>query len=101
MAGVKGRSGGARAGAGRKPNPDNKGSEYAPSTEGMTPLDALETFMNDPALPAALRLKAMGLAAPFRHKKMGEGKADPKDTGTGAASGRFAPRQGPRGAVKH
>jgi hypothetical protein len=68
----------------------------------MTPLDALETFMNDPALPAALRLKAMGLAAPFRHKKMGEGKADPKDTGTGAAApGRFAPRPGPRGAVKH
>ncbi|MDN4038656.1 hypothetical protein [Massilia sp. YIM B02443] len=102
MAGVKGRSGGARAGAGRKPNPENVGSEYAPSTEGMTPLDALETFMNDPALPAALRLKAMGLAAPFRHKKMGEGKADQKGSGAGAEpSGRFAPRQGPRGAVKH
>lgn len=102
MAGVKGRSGGARAGAGRKPNPENKGAEYAPSTEGMTPLEALETFMNDPALPAALRLKAAGLAAPFRHKKMGEGKADQKGTGDSPAStGRFAPRQGPRGAVKH
>lgn len=102
MAGVKGRSGGARAGAGRKPKPENVGAEYAPSTAGMTPLDALETFMNDPALPAALRLKAAGLAAPFRHKKMGEGKTDPKGDGAGTApSGRFAPRQGPRGAVKH
>lgn len=102
MAGVKGRSGGARQGAGRKKNPENAGAEYAPSTEGMTPLDALETFMNDPALPAALRLKAAGLAAPFRHKKMGEGKVDPKDAGASAGgSGRYATRQGPRGAVKH
>ena len=102
MAGVKGRSGGARAGAGRKKNPENAGAEYAPSTAGQTPLEALETFMNDPALPAALRLKAAGLAAPFRHKKMGEGKTDPKGTGDSpATTGRFATRQGPRGAVKH
>lgn len=103
MAGVKGRSGGARAGAGRKPNPENVGSEYAPSTEGMTPLDALETFMNDPALPAALRLKAMGLAAPFRHKKMGEGKSDAKPgAAAGTGSGKYAARTAPRGvATKH
>ncbi|WP_137171425.1 hypothetical protein [Massilia sp. HP4] len=67
----------------------------------MTPLDALETFMNDPALPAALRLKAAGLAAPFRHKKMGEGKPDPKTDPAGQPSGRFAARTGPPGAVKH
>ena len=103
MAGVKGRSGGARAGAGRKPNPENKGAEYAPSTEGMSPLEALETFMNDSALPAALRLKAAGLAAPFRHKKMGEGgkgTADKPPTGA-SPGGKYATRTGPPGAVKH
>lgn len=99
MAGVKGRSGGARAGAGRKKNPENEGEDYAPSTAGMTPLEALETFMNDPALPAALRLKAAGLAAPFRHKKMGEGKgvgSQPEAPPTG----RYKTRTGP-GATKH
>jgi len=103
MAGVKGRSGGARVGAGRKKNPENAGAEYAPSTAGMTPLDALETFMNDPALPAALRLKAAGLAAPFRHKKMGEGGVgDAKQAAAdAAASGKYATRSGPRAAVKH
>lgn len=101
MAGVKGRSGGARVGAGRKKNPENAGAEYAPSTAGMTPLEALETFMNDPAMPAALRLKAAGLAAPFRHKKMGEGKVDTKPAAdaAGAGSSKYAARTGPRGAA--
>lgn len=103
MAGVKGRSGGARAGAGRKKNPENEGAEYSPSTSGMTPLEALETFMNDPEVPVALRLKAAGLAAPFRHKKMGEGsKADAgKTAADAAATGKYATRTGPRAATKH
>ena len=100
MAGVKGKSGGARAGAGRKKNSENEGAEYSPSTTGLTPLEALETFMNDPEVPVALRLKAAGLAAPFRHKKMGEGgRADkPADT---PSTGRYATRRGPGAAVKH
>jgi phage terminase small subunit len=103
MAGVKGRSGGARAGAGRKPNPENAGAEYAPSTTGQTPLEALETFMNDPALPAALRLKAAGLAAPFRHKKMGEGtKAGAGKTAPeGDGPGKYKTRRAPGAATTH
>lgn len=103
MAGVKGRSGGARAGAGRKKNPENEGEEYAASTTGMTPVEVLEFFMNDPAVPVALRLKAAGLAAPFRHKKMGEGsKAEAgKSAAEAAASGKYATRRGPSAAVKH
>lgn len=103
MAGVKGRSGGARAGAGRKKNPENQGAEYSASTEGMTPLEALEFFQNDPEVPLALRIKAAGLAAPFRHKKLGEaskkdsGKSAGADAGDAAAPSRFAPRVGPRG----
>lgn len=103
MAGVKGRSGGARAGAGRKKNPENQGAEYSASTEGMTPLEALEVFQNDPAVPLALRIKAAGLAAPFKHKKLGEsskpeaGKPAPE----GAGTSRYATRKGPGAAVKH
>jgi phage terminase small subunit len=103
MAGVKGRSGGARTGAGRKKNPENQGAEYSPSTAGMTPLETLEIFMNDPEVPIALRLKAAGLAAPFRHKKLGEGgKADAGKTAAEvAANGKYATRRGPDNAVKH
>lgn len=99
MAGVKGRSGGARAGAGRKKNPENEGAEYTASTEGMSPLEALEVFQNDPAVPVALRIKAAGLAAPFKHKKLGEaGKKEAANAGAGAGEtgGRFKTRTGPR-----
>lgn len=101
MAGVKGRSGGARAGAGRKKNPENQGAEYSASTEGMTPLDALEHFMNDPDVPVALRIKAATAAAPFKHKRQGEaGKkesAKAAAAAAGAAPSRFTTRTGPRG----
>ena len=103
MAGVKGRSGGARAGAGRKKNPENAGAEYSPTTTGLSPLEALEIFMNDPEVPVALRLKAAGLAAPFRHKKMGEGgKADAgKAAADEAGAGKYATRRAPGSAAKH
>lgn len=100
MAGVKGRSGGARAGAGRKKNPENEGAEYSASTAGMSPLEALEHFQNDPAVPVALRIKAAGLAAPFKHKKLGEGgkKDAPQPAnanGNGESGGRYKTRTGP------
>lgn len=103
MAGVKGRSGGARPGAGRKKNPENEGAEYSPSTEGLAPLEALEVFMNDPAIPVALRIKAATAAAPFKHKRLGEAgkKESPKSVGAGAdgatTPSRFSTRTGPRG----
>lgn len=101
MAGVKGKSGGARPGAGRKKNPENEGEEFAGSTTGMTPVEVLEFFMHHEAVPVALRLKAAGLAAPFRHKKMGEGgKASDKPSDT-PNTGKYATRRGPVAAVKH
>lgn len=102
MAGVKGRSGGARPGAGRKKNPENEGAEYSGSTDGMTPLEALEFFMNDPAVPVALRLKAAGLAAPFKHKKMGESskKESVTPADAGAPPSRYKTRTGP-GTTQH
>lgn len=106
MAGVKGKSGGARAGAGRKKNPENQGTEFSPATEGMSPLEALEFFQNHPAVPVALRIKAAQAAAPFKHKKLGEmGKKESNKAaaagagGADAAPSRFAARTGPRGAA--
>jgi hypothetical protein len=100
MAGVKGRSGGARPGAGRKKKPENEGTEFAASTAGKSPLEVLEFFMNDPEVPVALRLKAAGLAAPFKHKKLGESGKTPEKP-VGETSSRFATRKGPGAAVKH
>lgn len=101
MAGVKGKSGGARPGAGRKKNPENEGAEYSASTEGMTPLQVLEFFMNDPEVPVALRLKAAQAAAPFKHKKLGEGGKPSTPEAPAAGTGRYAARRGPGAAVKH
>jgi len=58
--------------------------------------------MNDPEVPVVLRFKAAGLAAQFRHKKMGEGgKADAgKSAAEAAAGGKYAARTGPRAAAK-
>lgn len=103
MAGVKGRSGGARQGAGRKKKPENEGAEYTASTAGLSPLEVLEFFMNDPEVPVALRLKAAGLAAPFKHRKLGEAskKEGDKPAGNSATPSRFATRKGPGAATKH
>lgn len=102
MAGVKGKSGGARPGAGRKKNPENEGAEFAESTEGMTPVEVLEFFMHHDAVPVALRLKAAGLAAPFRHKKLGEGaKSGAKDTTAPQPGSKYATRSGPRAGTTH
>jgi hypothetical protein len=102
MAGVKGRSGGARPGAGRKKKPENEGAEYTVSTAGKSPLEVLEFFMNDPEVPVALRLKAAGLAAPFKHKKPGASDKPGADKPEGEAPpSRYAPRKGPGAATKH
>lgn len=100
MAGVKGKSGGARAGAGRKKNPENEGAEFVGSTEGLTPLDALEFLAHHEAVPVALRIKALGLAAPFRHKKLGEGGKPAPDADKLATPSKYETRTRP-GATQH
>lgn len=102
MAGVKGKSGGARPGAGRKKKPENEGAEYSASTPGLSPLEVLEFFMNDSEVPVALRLKAAGLAAPFKHAKPGANNKAVGDKPEGdAPPSRYATRKGPRSVTKH
>jgi hypothetical protein len=100
MAGVKGKSGGARVGAGRKKNPENEGAEFAGTTEGMSPVETLEFFMHHEAVPVALRIKAAQAAAPFKHKKLGEG-GKPATSEAPAASDKYGTRTGPGGRMQH
>lgn len=98
MAGKPGRSGGARAGAGRKKKVENDGTEYGDSTEGMAPLEVLKYFMNHDAVPIALRLKAAQAAAPFEHQKLGEGgkKEGKQEAAKRAGKGKFGATAPPR-----
>lgn len=102
MAGAKGRSGGARPGAGRKPK--DPAEEQTIATSGnQTPLGFLLAVMNDNALADKLRLEAAKTAAQYVHPKKGEGgkKDDAADRAKAAAGGKFGPRQGPRLAVNN
>lgn len=113
MAGVKGRSGGARPnsggarpGAGRKPkepqplpqieatkaSKDPELLEVTPVTDGgMTPLDFLLAVMRSPEVDGKLRLEAAKTAAQYCHLKKGDGgiKDEKAEKAKKAASGKF------------
>lgn len=93
MAGVKGRSGGARPGAGRKPAP------IVPISVPVaaTPLDFLLSVMNDAGAAPELRVKAATTAAQYLHiRKVDGGKKDEQaDKAKQAATGRFAASEPP------
>ena len=88
MAGVKGRSGGARPGAGRKPAPK------LPLTVPVapTPLEFLLSVMNDAGADPALRVKAATTAAQYMHiRKVDGGKKDEQaEKAKAAATGKFS-----------
>jgi phage terminase small subunit len=97
MAGVKGRSGGARPGAGRKPQTEAEKKTIATSGK-QTPLEFLLSVMNDNDVEDKLRLEAAKTAAQYVHPKKGEGgkKDDAADRLKAASGGKFGVRQGPR-----
>ena len=95
MAGVKGRSGGARSGAGRKPKEKPKSVEI----EGRDPLQFLLDVMQGLITPSAEQLKAAQTAVQYMHPKKGESsgkKEAAEDAQKAAASGRFGMREAPR-----
>ncbi len=93
MAGVKGRSGGARPGAGRKPAPKLPLAVVA----APTPLEFLLSVMNDAGADPALRVKAATTAAQYMHiRKQDGGKKDEQaDKAKKAATGKFAAAAAP------
>lgn len=91
MAGVKGRSGGARAGAGRKP----KQPAVTGGTDAKVFLEQVIAGLIE-ASPAQIR--AAQALLPFQHQRLGEGgKKDEKaDKAKKAATGRFASATPPK-----
>ena len=103
MAGVKGRSGGARPGAGRKPrqpvlietSQDKKSDdtvEVILAGDGKDPMQFLEDLMANPTLDAKLRLEAAKILMPFKHVRKGDvgKKAERQESAQKVAGGKFA-----------
>lgn len=70
MAGVKGKSGGARPGAGRKPKPPTIVDLAATYDD---PEKFLRAVMNDTMTDAKLRVDAAKALMPYVHQRKGEG----------------------------
>lgn len=91
MAGVKGMKGGggARPGAGRKPEPEVIVEHI---DEKDDPKAFLLNMMNDSAIDVKLRLDAAKTLMPFFHVKLGEGgKREAKETAAKkAGAGKFS-----------
>lgn len=118
MAGVKGRSGGARPGSGRKKKPpvlladDLIGSEPPPVTEsailappGGDPdsIRFLRAAVNHPGLDVKLRIDAAKALAPYEAQRKGEGgkKDEQGAAAKRAAGGKFAPAAPPKLVVSN
>jgi phage terminase small subunit len=102
MAGVKGKSGGARPGAGRKPAaptplstaPANSAAGSEPTASD--PLKFLLDVMNDAAADGKLRVDAAKAALPFVHAKKGEaGKKEAKQEDAAKIASKFGARPAP------
>lgn len=92
MAGVKGRSGGARKGAGRKPRPPAIVDGEVGDAKGF-----LERVVRGELLPSAAQLDAAKALLPYQHRKLGEaGKKEQRQEQAGQVRGRFAPAAPPR-----
>lgn len=93
MAGVKGRSGGARPGAGRKPKPVSPIEVPA----APDPLTFLLSVMNNTKAAPELRVKAATTAAQYVHVRRSDGgkKDDDADKAKKAAAGKFSASPAP------
>mgnify|MGYP001023509152 CR=1 FL=1 len=91
MAGVKGRSGGARPGAGRP----RKTADVQPAD--MEPLEFLAAVMRGSIEPTGAQLKAAIAAAKYVHQVPGVGgkKGEQAKKAESVAGGKFAARRAP------
>lgn len=102
--------GGYRPGAGRKKktgaeavdaavvSAQKQGVDVAPRGAGdMTPLEYMLSVMNDSTVPSDRRDRMAIAAAPFVHKRAGEGgkKEEREDAARKAFGGKFSPQQAP------
>ena len=101
MAGAKGRSGGARSGAGRKPQE----TVLIDSTDLLTsdPTQFLTALMNDPAADIKLRADAAKalLNAELRSQEAKGKKEERNDAAKKASTNKFAPSAPPKLVVNN
>lgn len=92
MAGIPGKSGGARPGAGRKPKEPVLNTSTALLTKD--PKDFLVAVMNDVSTDMKTRTDAAKALLPFVHQKLGEGgkKEQKQEAAAKAAGGKFGLR---------
>lgn len=100
MAGVKGRSGGARSGAGRKPKERDSEAENKDKPVLIAECDMLK-MLQDVALgrveATALQVRAAIAAVQYTHAKVGEGgKKEQKQEAANKVASRFAPAAPPK-----
>ena len=116
MAGVKGRSGGKRLGAGRKAKPKapkaqvetvDATGEASPEPQQLPttddPLVFLMAVQNDPMTDIRTRVRAAIAAVQYKHTKRGDGgkKDDQADKAKKVAVGRFGPAAPPKLVVNN
>lgn len=101
MAGVKGRSGGARAGAGRKPKPKVATPPVPQPDQDM--LTLLQNVALGRTEVTSLQVRAAIAAVQYTHAKRGEGgkKDEAAERAKKAAAGRFAPKAPPKLVVSN
>lgn len=99
--GMKG-GGGARPGAGRKPQKKEESLTIA-SDGKQTPLEFLLSVMNDNAVDDRMRLDAAKSAAQYCHIKSGEGgkKEEKQQAAKKAGAGKFGAAAPPRLVVNN
>jgi len=95
MAGVKGRSGGARPGAGSKPKPPQL---LQVKPDGDTPLDILLAIARDETVDVMARARAASAAAQYVHVRRHDGGKRDTDArkAKSAAGGKFKPNAPPK-----
>ncbi len=109
MAGVKGKSGGARPstggarpGAGRKPKPPPEMPNAGTTGGDQDPKQFLLNVMNDDLADPRLRMDAAKALLPFVHQKLGEGgkKDERLNSAKRAGAGKFSAAPPPLRLVK-
>lgn len=109
MAGVKGRSGGARPGAGRKPKVASEAAKATAQPGAQTAAGAglsdakefLEGVIQGRILASEAELRAATALLPYQHKKLGEsGKKEKQQEEASKLGGRFAAAPPPRLAAR-
>lgn len=97
MAGVKGRSGGARAGAGRPRKPKDETPKAPPLIQADDMLDLLQKVALGQVEATALQVRAAIAAVQYTHPKKAEGgkKGEKNAAAKKASAGKFAPGAAP------